>query len=274
MKVRKENLLLIASTIWLVAGLNILHIGLDAFKNNRNFIYDFLALLVFILFWVFIFKNMVSKHTERILGYEDNYQHFLKFFDKKSFIIMFVMITVGIVVRSLPFIPIQFIAFFYTGLGSALSLAGLFFTIKFITNNEKSNRKTNSKLFVVSFIYLAITIIIGVIHQQLSNEIASIFTLVCLHLLILGTFIFMLIALLDSKLKLTKNKLFIPFVLLYNFSLPLLVFLIFSNKLEYFSNSIITYTTGLSHLLLVLSLSLLSIIFYSQSKKLKLNEQS
>lgn len=56
---------------------------------------------------------------------------FLKFFDVKSFIIMAVMMTGGIWLRSSGVAPDRFIAFFYTGLGASLLLAGLLFACNF-----------------------------------------------------------------------------------------------------------------------------------------------
>ena len=56
---------------------------------------------------------------------------FLKSFDVKSFIIMAVMMTAGIWLRSSGVAPDRFIAFFYTGLGASLLLAGLLFACSF-----------------------------------------------------------------------------------------------------------------------------------------------
>lgn len=69
--------------------------------------------------------------TSRISACEEALHFFLKFFDAKSFIIMAVMMTGGIWLRSSGVAPDRFIAFFHTGLGASLLLAGLLFARSF-----------------------------------------------------------------------------------------------------------------------------------------------
>lgn len=79
------------------------------------------------LFQQFIFGKLVKRHTARIQAYEEEGQFFLKFFDKRSFAVMAVMMTGGIGLRASGLAPERFIAVFYTGLGASLLLAGLLF---------------------------------------------------------------------------------------------------------------------------------------------------
>ena len=96
MKVRRNTLLLIAALVWSAAGFNILRIGLLAYPPYRTVVNYLLSALVFTVFQVFIFGQLVNKHTARISAYEEELHFFLKFFDVKSFIIMAVMMTGGI----------------------------------------------------------------------------------------------------------------------------------------------------------------------------------
>lgn len=132
MKVPKNTLLLIACLVWAAAGFNILNIGLLAYPNYLQPLNYALSLLVFAIFQFLIFGKLVKKHTQRINGYVEEKQFFLKFFDVKSFIIMAFMMTFGIVLRATNIAPERFIAVFYTGLGSALALAGLLFGYQFV----------------------------------------------------------------------------------------------------------------------------------------------
>lgn len=93
MKVRRNTLLLIAALVWSAAGFNILRIGLLAYPPYRTVVNYLLSALVFTVFQVFIFGQLVNKHTARISAYEEELHFFLKFFDVKSFIIMAVMMT-------------------------------------------------------------------------------------------------------------------------------------------------------------------------------------
>lgn len=127
MKVKRNTLLLLACLVWSIAGFNILRIGLMAYPAYRTILNILLSILVFGVFQKFVFGKLVKKHTDRISSYEEERHFFLKFFDRKAFIIMAVMMTGGIGIRASGLAPEQFIAVFYTGLGASLLLAGLLF---------------------------------------------------------------------------------------------------------------------------------------------------
>lgn len=129
--IKKINLLLLASLVWLVAGFNVLKIGIETYTGYVTFFNLFLSVLVFVTFWFMIFSKLVTKHTLRIDHYDEEKQFFLKFFDVKSFLIMAVMIIGGVTIRTFHLLPNRFIAVFYTGLGTALFLAGVLFGINF-----------------------------------------------------------------------------------------------------------------------------------------------
>lgn len=127
MKVKRNTLLLIACLVWSIAGGNILRIGIMAYRAHVTVWNILLSVLVFAVFRQFIFSRLVAKHTGRILGYAGERQFFLKFFDKKSFILMAVMMLGGIGIRAFSVAPEVFIAVFYSGLGASLLLAGILF---------------------------------------------------------------------------------------------------------------------------------------------------
>ena len=58
MKVKKHNLLLIASIVWLIAGFNILKIGIETYVGYTKLLNFFLSIIVFIIFWFAIFYKM------------------------------------------------------------------------------------------------------------------------------------------------------------------------------------------------------------------------
>lgn len=129
--VKKENLLFIASIVWIIAGGNVLKIGIESYLAFFSIPYLLLSALIFYLFWTKVFYKLVQKHTYRILQYKEEKQWFIKFFDLKSFLIMFFMITGGILIRVFHLLPESFIAVFYSGLGSALLLAGIVFGFRY-----------------------------------------------------------------------------------------------------------------------------------------------
>lgn len=136
MKVKKINLLAIAAIVWIVAGFNILRIGVISYKNNVTLFGIAVSLIVFLIFWSKVFSKLVEKHTKRIINFKEEKQLFFKFFDKKSFLIMLFMMSVGIGLRVSNVLETRYIAEFYTGLGTALTLAGLFFAYNFLKNSK------------------------------------------------------------------------------------------------------------------------------------------
>lgn len=132
MKVKCNTLLLIACLVWGAAGFNILRLGVLAYPAYLSALNFVLSVLVFAVFQYFIFGRLVKKHTARITGYEEERHFFLKFFDVKSFIIMAVMMSGGIWLRSSGIAPDRFIAVFYTGLGASLLTAGIRFGYQFV----------------------------------------------------------------------------------------------------------------------------------------------
>lgn len=139
-EVSKNTLIAIAGIVWCIAGFNVTRLGIMAYRNlpGLNILHIILSLIVFAAFGTMFFK-MSSKHTDRILNEKREYRPFWTFFDLKSYLIMIFMMSGGIWLRASHLVPDTFIAFFYTGLGSALTLAGVSF-LCFLIRNFRTNR--------------------------------------------------------------------------------------------------------------------------------------
>ena len=132
LKVKKEALILTAGVVWLLAGFNVARLGVIAYRGNLTLLNIVLSCVVFLLFGLMFFR-MSQKHVRRILAYEEERHSIFRFFDAKAYIIMCCMMTGGIWLRNSGLAPVFFIAFFYTGLGVALMLAGVVFLAKFFS---------------------------------------------------------------------------------------------------------------------------------------------
>ena len=140
---QKNYLLLLAGIVWLTAGFNILRIGIISYKS-------YVTLFHLALFRSSIFPFLVHGFRETgpqahrpdcpLRGRDAVYPKIL--FDRKSFIIMAFMMTFGIGLRTSGLCPDIFIAVFYSGLGTALVLAGLAFTGNYIIQ-AAGNRQHN-----------------------------------------------------------------------------------------------------------------------------------
>lgn len=124
----RQFLMFMAGVVWILAGVNILCIGIMTWINISSFQLFRVceAIVVFLLFFNFVFKKLFYKHTRRIEQKKDKSCPFA-FFDVKGWIIMAVMITVGILVRKFQLLPNTFISVFYVGLSSALIITGVLF---------------------------------------------------------------------------------------------------------------------------------------------------
>ncbi len=134
-KVSTEKLMIIAGVVWFIAGANILNLGAHAYMNDWGWLMLLLiagSVIVFGLFHTKVFTKMVRKHTERIFGYEEPKKNLFLFFDKKGYIMMAIMMGGGIGLRMSGLVPEWFIAFFYTGIGLALMMAGVDFIVRYI----------------------------------------------------------------------------------------------------------------------------------------------
>ncbi|MCQ2465928.1 MAG: hypothetical protein MJ166_00210 [Clostridia bacterium] len=136
--VKKRTLLLIAGIVWFIAGFNVARLGIISYGLiDIKWYYYVLSVVVFGLFGTMFFM-MSRKHTKRIKSY-DEYKPFWNFFDIKAYIIMVIMMSGGIGLRVAGVFPDVFVAFFYTGLGLALTLAGVLFIYNFITYKKTAD---------------------------------------------------------------------------------------------------------------------------------------
>ena len=141
--VKKRTLLLIAGMVWLIAGINVARLGVLSYFviESQWYLYLF-SMVVFMLFGTMFFK-MSQKHTRRIMKYED-FKPFWNFFDLKAYIIMACMMGVGIGFRATGIFPDIFVAFFYSGLGCALALAGVVFFRNYLCYTKLLEKETTT----------------------------------------------------------------------------------------------------------------------------------
>lgn len=120
--VKKNWLIFTNALLWMAAGFNIARIGVKcALTTGHTWLW---CIPVFAAFGTMFFR-IISKNTRRIRAMESDRAPLYKFLTLKGYLIIAFMMTLGFTLRGLGKIPDGFFAFFYTGLGSALGLAGL-----------------------------------------------------------------------------------------------------------------------------------------------------
>lgn len=130
--VKKQNLITVAGIVWALAGTNILLLGIGALTGFSGWSLAAIgvgAAVVFFLFHAKVFSPMIAKHANRIRAFDRPKLPVWKFFDAKGYVMMAIMMGGGIALRLSGLVPDWFIAFFYTGIGTALAVAGLSFLL-------------------------------------------------------------------------------------------------------------------------------------------------
>ena len=112
--VNRQVLLITAGIVWIVAGANILRIGIVTWLNDSQYWLFKVgeATVVFLLFFVLVFRKLYYKHTRRIEQKKKEKNCPFSFLDAKGWIVL---------------LPDTFISVFYTGLSLALMFTGTLF---------------------------------------------------------------------------------------------------------------------------------------------------
>ena len=136
LQVDTKTLLAIAGVFWLIAGVNVALVGIQAYRVAMAGAAPWVVALlvvgtiaVFALFFFRIFKPYSAKHARRVDEMDEPRVSALRFMDRKGYIMIAFMIALGAGLRLSGFVPDWFIAFFYVGLGVALALTGALFLV-------------------------------------------------------------------------------------------------------------------------------------------------
>lgn len=285
MAVKKKYLLLLAGLVWCGAGSSILKIGIEHYLLGYfNYLNLFASAIIFIIFYSLIFRKMVLKHYQRIRAYNCEYQPVYKFFDLKSYLIMIFMMSLGIGLRASSVVPKNFIAFFYSGLGFGLFLAGLLFLKCFWELNgfERKGEIIVKKYFNIAFVYAILAMICGVFYREFTKfqhfDGKTVLAVSHVHFFVLGTVLFLIIGCLSLLINIEEQKSFKKFLYIYNIGLPLMVIMFVVRgivqvlKLDLSSglDHMISGIAGLSHIFVGISL-ILFFMALRNSQKIKNN---
>lgn len=139
--VPKHRLLLIAGIVWCLAGSMVLLIGLplELRLAPEHLVLLPLAVVIFGVFDNLVFSRLVRKHTHRIRSQAEDRLPIWRFFNASSWAVMGVMMGGGMALRLSHLVPDWAIAFFYSGLGLALLLAGVRFVGVFASERASSS---------------------------------------------------------------------------------------------------------------------------------------
>jgi hypothetical protein len=130
-KIPKNYLTLLAGTVWMFAGFMVSSIGIPALLKHISLLSLLFFSIFFLIFYWVIFRKSVYKHIDRIRDRLDDTTFLWNFFDIPSYIIMFIMIFGGTMLRKSELIPENIIGALYSGIGLALFSCGLRYIFAF-----------------------------------------------------------------------------------------------------------------------------------------------
>ena len=114
----------LAALLWLIAGVNVLRIGLVNWTSETSTLVSILWLIGSLAFFAgFIFPRVVRRNLTSLTQRSEVALRWYHCFTPSSWIIMCVMIALGVTIRMLELAPPTFITGFYTGLGLSLILS-------------------------------------------------------------------------------------------------------------------------------------------------------
>ena len=140
--VNKEVLLFLAGFMWLGVGTMLLLLSffwLNAIQVHGTFLYAGIGIAVALLVHHFGFLKIVDKNLGRILPMEGT-KCIFSFITWKSYVIVVVMVTMGILLRHSP-IPKPYLSVLYIGIGLALILSSVRYLRVLVSQIRKSRLK-------------------------------------------------------------------------------------------------------------------------------------
>lgn len=125
----RRYLLFIAAIVWTFAGGMLLYKGSNLFLSYRNFFWLRLisSAICGILFYLLLFSKISFRHTRRIVNLKNDKPCLFSFFDLKSYILMTVMITSGILLRNSGLVAPEYLSILYITMGIPLFLSAFRF---------------------------------------------------------------------------------------------------------------------------------------------------
>jgi len=140
-QVKRKWLIMISGTMWTGVGVLLIWIAsrwFPAFNTWQSALALTSGPLLGLAIAYFGFSNLASRNADRILGYPEKVCVFA-FQRWQMYILIVVMISMGIVMRTTSFIPRFLLAPVYIGIGSALFLSSFIYYKKFFKTTPSTS---------------------------------------------------------------------------------------------------------------------------------------
>lgn len=133
-RVKSKVLILISGILWSFVGILLNHFAVKWFvllPKTEKITSIVFGVLLGVSIAYFGFNRLAKKNINRILGYKDK-ACFFAFQSWKSYILIIIMISMGIYMRTSGLIPKYILTPMYIGIGLALFIAGFQYYIQLL----------------------------------------------------------------------------------------------------------------------------------------------
>ncbi len=97
------------------------------FEVKNFLIYLSISAIVGLLFFYFLFSKISKRHIDRMKSFKNERYSIFSFFNLRSYILMFGMISMGIIIRKLQLVQNQTLAYVYLTMGIPLLISSFRF---------------------------------------------------------------------------------------------------------------------------------------------------
>lgn len=146
-RVSKRFLLIVAAFFWTFAGTMLLSRGVVLSHNIRHL--HWISMLVSVLagglFYLFLFNKISSGHVSRIISLRSERPSVFSFFSLRSYILMTVMISSGIILRKSGILYPGTLSLVYITMGIPLLLSSMRFFYYWVFYNSFTENITDEQ---------------------------------------------------------------------------------------------------------------------------------
>jgi len=135
-RVSKQYLLLIAAFVWTFAGGMLLYRGftINIPLPSHWKIEFFGCTIAGLLFFILLFNRISAQHVLRIKNLPNEQPVIFSFFNLKSYMMMFAMISMGIMLRRTEVVSTEYLSFMYITMGIPLLMSSFRFYYTFFNS--------------------------------------------------------------------------------------------------------------------------------------------
>ena len=136
--VPKRTLLLIAGLAWTIAGGMLISRALLALRMIHHYLWTeiLIGIVLGIVFYLFLFARISKKHITRIILITIDNPCFFSFFNFRSYFMIAIMITTGIMLRKMDIINREILYTFYLTMGVPLLVSAFRFFTTWMRNKK------------------------------------------------------------------------------------------------------------------------------------------